>query len=121
MVCNSPNRYALIGDSLNPGRWNLWIPTIQTQDQVLSYLYVARRPQNALIREDRGTVSVTGGVATFSDSIVSTLWENEVVLRVSEADSSSMTGELGDVPGTCCCTTGPVRSSSDEATISYHL
>jgi hypothetical protein len=94
-----PEKYALVGDSMNPGRWNMWVPTIQTQDKALSYLYVARRPQNALVRETRGLVTIASGVATFSDPVVSRLWDGNVVLRVNEENTSGMTGEFGDVPG----------------------
>jgi len=92
-----PTVYSLVADSANPTRWNLWLPTIQTNNAVLQYMYVARRPGNALVREFRGTVSVASGVATFSDAVVNALWDG-AVLRVSKNDTTHPTGEFGDIP-----------------------
>jgi hypothetical protein len=92
-----PTKYALVGDSNNPQRWNLWIPTQQTQDTVLQYMYKARRPNDVLVREARGTVSVASGVATFSEDVVTTLWDGaNVLLRISNNDTTTPTGAWGD-------------------------
>lgn len=92
-----PSCYALVADSANPSRWCMWLPTVQTLDTVLQYLYVARKPTFTLTRESRGTVSVSAGVATFSDTVVNSLWDG-AVLRVAKDDTSTPTGEFGDVP-----------------------
>jgi hypothetical protein len=92
-----PNTYALVGDSTNPQRWCLWIPTEQTANSVLHYMYKLRRPNNVLTREDRGTVSVTGGVATFSEEVVTALWSSSnVLLRLSTNDTDMPTSNWGD-------------------------
>lgn len=93
-----PTTYAIVGDSANPQRWHMWIPIEQTQNTVLQYLYVARRPTNVLVRENRGTVSVASGVATFSQEVVSSLWDG-ALLRVS-TNEVQPTGDFGDVPNT---------------------
>jgi hypothetical protein len=93
-----PTVYALVADSANPTRWNLWLPTIQTSNTVLQYLYVARKPSNVLDRETRGTVTVASGVATFSEAVVNDNWTG-ALLRVAKDDISHPTGEFGDVPG----------------------
>lgn len=93
-----PTCYALVADSSNPQRWHLWLPTEQTQPTVLQYLYVVRKPPNALVRENRGTVTVASGVATFSDAVVNSLWDG-AVLRIGKTDTSHPTGEFGDIPG----------------------
>lgn len=93
-----PHRYTLVADSANPQRWNLWIPVEQTVDNVLQYMYVARKPPNAVARVRRGTVTVAAGVATFSDPVITTDWTG-VLLRVSKNDSGHPTGEYGDMPG----------------------
>ena len=91
-----PTCYALIGDSSNPQRWNMWIPIEQTQDSVLQYMYKSRRPNDVLTREDRGTVTVASGVATFSEDVVTPLWSGaNVLLRLSN-DESMPTGNFGD-------------------------
>lgn len=92
-----PNRYTLIGDSANPNRWSLWLPTVINTDTTLQYMYVARRPQASLIREFRGLVTVTGGVATFTEDVVNSLWEG-AVLRISKNSTDHPTGEFGDIP-----------------------
>lgn len=92
-----PTCYALVADSANPTRWNLWLPTVQTDNTVLQYLYVARKPSYALVREYRGTVTVASGVATFSDAVVNSLWDG-AVLRISKNDTAHPTGEFGDIP-----------------------
>jgi len=91
-----PTCYALVGDSSNPQRWNLWLPLEQTQDSVLQYMYKARRPNDVLTREDRGTVTVTGGVATFSEAVVKPLWNGANVLLRLSTDENSPTGTFGD-------------------------
>lgn len=93
-----PHRYSLVADSANPQRWNLWIPVEQTTDIVLQYMYVVRKPPNAIARVRRGTVSVASGVATFSDPVITTDWTG-VLLRVAKNDSGHPTGEFGDMPG----------------------
>ena len=92
-----PTCYSLIADSANRGRWNLWLPTEQATSTTLQYLYVARKPSTSLVREMRGTVSVASGVATFTDAVVSPLWEG-AVLRIGKSDTAHPTGEFGDVP-----------------------
>lgn len=92
-----PTCYALVADSANPNRWSLWLPTEQVEDTVLQYLYVVRKPPNALIREQRGTVTVASGVATFSDTVVNSLWDG-AVLRIGKSDTAHPTGEFGDIP-----------------------
>jgi hypothetical protein len=93
-----PTTYALVADTANPQRWCMWIPTEQTQRTSLQYMYVMRRPSNVLVTEARGTVTVSGGVATFSESVVSSLW-NGALLRVGTDDYTQPTGDFGDVPG----------------------
>lgn len=93
-----PHRYTLVADSANPQRWNLWIPVEQTIDNVLQYMYVVRKPPNAIARVRRGTVTVASGVATFSDPVITTDWTG-VLLRVSKNESGHPTGEFGDMPG----------------------
>lgn len=92
-----PIRYALVGDAANPQQWSLWIPSFQPVDVPLQYLYIARRPPNAIARIRTGTVTVSGGTATFSDPVITTDWNN-VLLRVSK-DDSHPTNEFGDTPG----------------------
>lgn len=92
-----PIRYSLVADSATPQKWNLWVPSHQTTDVPLQYLYVARRPPNAIARVREGTVSVTGGVATFSEPVITTDWYG-VLLRVSRNDDHP-TNEFGDTPG----------------------
>jgi hypothetical protein len=94
-----PTCYALVADSSNPQRWNMWLPTEQTSRTSLQYMYVARRPTNVLVRESRGTVTLSGGVATFSDEVVTSLFVG-AVLRVASSDTYQPTGDFGDVPGT---------------------
>lgn len=95
-----PTTYALVGDTINPQRWHLWIPVQQTQDTTLQYVYKMRRPPNVLAREDRGLVSITGGVATFSEDVVGSLWDSaSVLLRLSSDDRSVPTGPFGDLAG----------------------
>lgn len=94
-----PTTYALVADSANPQRWSMWIPTEQTQRTSLQYMYVMRRPSNVLVRENRGTVTVASGVATFSEAVVSSLWAG-ALLRVGTTGVSQPTGDFGDVPGT---------------------
>lgn len=92
-----PTSYALIGDSNNPQCWNMWIPTEQTQDTVLQYMYKARRPNDVLTRESRGTVTVASGVATFSEEVVTSLWAGaNVLLRIATNDTQTPTGNWGD-------------------------
>jgi hypothetical protein len=93
-----PTTYALVADSANPQRWCMWIPTEQTQRTSLQYMYVQRRPSNVLVREARGTVTVASGVATFTEEVVSSLW-NGALLRVGTNDYTQPTGDYGDVPG----------------------
>ena len=94
-----PTCYALVADSSNPQRWNMWLPTEQTSRTSLQYMYVARRPTNVLVRESRGTVTLSGGVATFSDAVVTSLFVG-AVLRIASTDTYQPTGDFGDVPGT---------------------
>jgi hypothetical protein len=91
-----PNTYALIANPKFPGRWCLWIPAVVTTDDYLQYLYVQCRPQYVIYREARGTVTLTGGVATFSDAIVRESWEG-CVLRISRTQEQP-TGAYGDMP-----------------------
>jgi hypothetical protein len=91
-----PNTYALIANPKYPGRWSLWIPAIVNTDDYLQYLYVGCRPQYIIYREARGTVTLSGGVATFSDSIVRSTWEG-CVLRISRTEEQP-TGPYGDMP-----------------------
>lgn len=92
-----PVRYSLVADSASPQKWNLWVPSYQPLDVPLQYLYIARRPPNAIARIRTGTVSVSGGTATFSDPVITTDW-NGVLLRVSKNDDHP-TNEFGDTPG----------------------
>ena len=92
-----PTFYSLVADSANPTRWNLWMPTQQTQGSVLKYLYVSRKPTYSLVRENRGKVTVASGVATFTTAVVNDLWEG-AVLRISKDGVTAPTGEYGDVP-----------------------
>lgn len=92
-----PVRYSLVADSASPQKWNLWVPTHQPVDVPLQYLYVARRPPNAVARVRTGTVSVTGGIATFTDPVITTDWYG-VLLRVSKNEDPP-TNEFGDTPG----------------------
>lgn len=92
-----PTSYALVADSNNPQCWNMWIPTEQTQDVVLQYMYKARRPNDVLTRESRGTVTVASGVATFSEEVVTSLWAGaNVLLRIATNDTQTPTGNWGD-------------------------
>jgi hypothetical protein len=92
-----PTSYALVADSNNPQCWNMWIPTEQTQDVVLQYMYKARRPNDVLTRESRGTVTVASGVATFSEEVVTALWAGaNVLLRIANNDTQTPTGNWGD-------------------------
>ena len=90
-----PSTYALVNDPSHPGVWCLWIPSLLTQDEALHYLYVQRRPDRLVFREDRGTVSIAGGVATFSDPICSPHMMG-CVLRVSQTDDAP-TGNYGGI------------------------
>ena len=91
-----PTTYSLISDPKHPDRWCVWVPSVFTEDDVLHYLYVQRRPARLVFREDRGLVSLSSGVATFSDAICKSSWEG-CVLRVSENDEAP-TGNWGTVP-----------------------
>ncbi len=93
-----PTTYALIADSQNPNRWCLWLPSKIATDTELQYVYVARKPPIVLVRESAGTVTVASGVATFTDAVVSDLWEG-AVLRLGTTDTSQPTGMFGDMPG----------------------
>lgn len=92
-----PTSYSLVGDSMNPNKWSLWLPTEQTSDTNLQYMYYVRKPMEVLVREFAGTVTVASGVATFTDAVVNDLWLG-AVLRVGEDDTAHPTGEFGDVP-----------------------
>lgn len=91
-----PTTYSLVGDSANPRRWCLWLPTQQTVDTNLQYLYCVRKPPEVLVKESRGLCSVSGGVATFTDPVVKDSWAN-AVLRISTTDTTAPTGDFGNV------------------------
>ena len=91
-----PRTFALVGDSANPQRWSLWLPSQQSIDTELQYLYIARKPPSVLVLESRGLCSVSNGVATFTDAVVAKNWAN-AVLRVSSTDADVPTGEFGDL------------------------
>ena len=91
-----PQSYALVADSNHPGKWCLWTPFVLGASTALKYLYHQRIPERAVYREDAGSVSVSSGVATFSDEICRAEWEG-AVLRVSRNDDTP-TGNYGDMP-----------------------
>lgn len=91
-----PSVYSLIASPKHPGRWCMWIPAILTQDDYLQYLFVQTRPQEIVYRESRGRVTLSAGVATFTDDIVRTSWEG-CVLRISRNEQQP-TGPYGDAP-----------------------
>jgi hypothetical protein len=86
--------YSLVAHAKYPNRYCLWVPNLVSEDTALSYLYLQRRPEFTLVRESAGTVTVADGIATFSEAVVSDLWEG-AVLRVSR-NTESPTGLFGD-------------------------
>jgi hypothetical protein len=87
--------YTLIASPRYPGRYCLWVPTLISEDVVLQYMYVQRRPANVLVKEVTGTVStVAAGVVSFSDEVVTSLWEG-ACLRISRNEEVP-TGAFGD-------------------------
>jgi hypothetical protein len=90
----TPREYNIVAHSKYPNRYCLWVPNLISEDTVLSYLYLQRRPEFTLIRESAGRVTVANGLATFSDPVVTDHWEG-AVLRVSRTNESP-TGLFGD-------------------------
>ncbi len=78
-----PTTFTLVADDRHPGRWCLWCPAIIVNATTLNYLYIARRNEKLVVSETRGTVTISGGIATFSDAVVN---DNFIgaVLRVSK-------------------------------------
>lgn len=89
-----PREFALVAHPKYPNRYCLWVPNLISEDTVLSYMYLKRRPEFTLVRESAGRVTVANGVATFSDEVVTDLWE-DAVLRISRTNESP-TGMFGD-------------------------
>lgn len=90
-----PTQYSIFVDPRHPGKWCLWIPCEIYKATELAYLYQARRPDNMLVRESRGTVSVANGVATFSDAVVTPVFVG-AVLRLSASSTTPPVGQYGD-------------------------
>ena len=80
---SQPTVYALIADDRNPGRWCLWCPAVLTQDITLNYIYSFKRSNRIIGSETRGTVTLTGGTATFSDAVATDNFV-DAVLRISK-------------------------------------
>ena len=91
-VESGPYTWSLIASPDIPGRWELWLSgTSEAQD--IRYLYVVRHTSLDVTELSSGTVSISGDVATFTDSVLTNRCIG-AVLRVG-TDSSSPTSEFG--------------------------
>ena len=90
-----PTVYSIVAAAGNPGKWMFWIPCEIFQTTELAYMYYARRPATVLYRESRGTVTISGGVATLSSPVATAAWLG-ACLRVGVGPESIPVGTYGD-------------------------
>ncbi len=92
-ITGSPSAWSMFPSRRRPGQWEFWLSSVPNDVRQYRYLYQTRWASNEVEELSTGTVSVTGDVATFSTSVLTSACAG-AVLRISST-ASAPTSQFG--------------------------